>query len=52
MMTGDIVTISSANAIDPTQVKINASIITSNTKNTIAKTEAVNRANFFIIEFF
>jgi hypothetical protein len=42
MMTGDIVTISSANAIDPTQVKINASIITSNTKNTIAKGALIN----------
>jgi hypothetical protein len=42
MMTGDIVTISSANGMDPTQVKINASIINSNTKNTKAKGALVN----------
>ena len=42
MMTGDIVTISSASGMDPTQVKINASIISSNTKNTIAKGALVN----------
>ena len=50
MMTGDIVTISSAGG-DPTQVKINASIIMSNTKNTFAKgalinyTSSVNNSN-------
>lgn len=41
MMTGDIVTISSAGG-DPTQVKINASIIMSNTKNTFAKGALIN----------
>ena len=51
MMTGDIVTISSASGSDPTQLKINASIIMSNTKNTFAKgalinfTSAVNNTN-------
>ena len=56
MMTGDIVTISSADGVDPTQVKINSSFIMSNTKNTFAKgalinfTSAVNNSNvtFFI----
>lgn len=42
MMTGDIVTISSANGVDPTQVKINSSIIMSNTKNTFAKGALIN----------
>ena len=42
MMTGDIVTISSADGVDPTQVKINASIIMSNTKNTFAKGALIN----------
>ena len=42
MMTGDIVTISSADGADPTQVKINASIIMSNTKNTFAKGALIN----------
>jgi hypothetical protein len=42
MMTGDIVTISSATGTDPTQVKINASIIMSNTKNTFAKGALIN----------
>ena len=42
MMTGDIVTIASASAGDPTQVKINASIIMSNTKNTFAKGALIN----------
>lgn len=51
MMTGDIVTISSASGSDPTQLKINSSIIMSNTKNTFAKgalinfTSAVNNTN-------
>jgi len=51
MMTGDIVTIASASAGDPTQVKINSSIIMSNTKNTFAKgalinfTSSVNNSN-------
>jgi hypothetical protein len=42
MMTGDLVTISSASGVDPTQVRINASIISSNTKNTIAKGALIN----------
>ena len=42
MMTGDLVTISSADGVDPTQVRINASIISSNTKNTIAKGALIN----------
>jgi hypothetical protein len=42
MMTGDLVTISSADGVDPTQVKINASIIMSNTKNTFAKGALIN----------
>ena len=42
MMTGDLVTISSANGVDPTQVRVNASIISSNTKNTIAKGALIN----------
>jgi len=42
MMTGDIVTIASASAGDPTQVKINSSIIMSNTKNTFAKVALIN----------
>lgn len=42
MMTGDIVTISSASGVDPTQVRINASVISSNTKNTIAKGALIN----------
>jgi hypothetical protein len=42
MMTGDIVTISSADGVDPTQVRINASIIMSNTKNTFAKGALIN----------
>jgi len=41
-MTGDIVTISSADGVDPTQVRINASIIMSNTKNTFAKGALIN----------
>lgn len=42
MMTGDLVTISSADGVDPTQVRINASIIMSNTKNTFAKGALIN----------
>ena len=42
MMTGDIVTISSADGVDPTQVRVNASIIMSNTKNTFAKGALIN----------
>ncbi len=51
MMTGDIVTISSASGVDPAQVKVNMSIITSNTKNTFAKgallnfTTSINNSN-------
>jgi hypothetical protein len=51
MMTGDIVTISSASGVDPTQVKVNMSIISSNTKNTFAKgvllnyTSTINNSN-------
>jgi hypothetical protein len=51
MMTGDIVTISSATGVDPAQVKVNMSIITSNTKNTFAKgallnfTTSINNSN-------
>jgi hypothetical protein len=51
MMTGDIVTISSASGVDPTQVKVNTSIISSNTKNTFAKgillnfTSTINNSN-------
>lgn len=42
MMTGDLVTISSADGVDPTQVRVNASIIMSNTKNTFAKGALIN----------
>ena len=58
MMTGDIVTISSADGVDPTQVKINASIIMSNTKNTFAKgalinfTSTVNNSNITLFMSF
>ena len=58
MMTGDIVTISSADGVDPTQVRINASIIMSNTKNTFAKgalinfTSAVNNSNITLFMSF
>lgn len=58
MMTGDIVTISSADGIDPTQVRINASIIMSNTKNTFAKgalinfTSTVNNSNITLFMSF
>lgn len=51
MMTGDIVTISSASGTDPAQVKVNMSIISSNTKNTFAKgvllnfTTSINNSN-------
>ena len=51
MMTGDIVTISSASGVDPTQIKVNMSIISSNTKNTFAKgvllnyTSTINNSN-------
>jgi len=51
MMTGDIVTISSASGVDPTQVRVNMSIISSNTKNTFAKgallnfTSTINNSN-------
>jgi hypothetical protein len=51
MMTGDIVTISSASGVDPAQVKVNMSIISSNTKNTFAKgallnfTTSINNSN-------
>ena len=42
MATGDIVTIASANGGEPQQVKINASFIASNTKNTFAKGALLN----------
>jgi hypothetical protein len=42
MMTGDIVTISSASGAEPTQLRINMSFITSNTSNTFAKGALVN----------
>ena len=51
MMTGDIVTISSATGADPSQVRVNMSIISSNTKNTFAKgallnfTTSINNSN-------
>lgn len=51
MMTGDIVTISSATGVDPAQVRVNMSIISSNTKNTFAKgallnfTTSINNSN-------
>jgi hypothetical protein len=58
MMTGDIVTISSADGVDPTQVRVNASIIMSNTKNTFAKgalinfTSTVNNSNITLFMSF
>ena len=42
MMTGDIVVIGSAAGSDPSQIKVNTSIISSNTKNTFAKGALVN----------
>ena len=51
MMTGDIVTISSATSSDPAQLRVNMSIISSNTKNTFAKgallnfTTSINNSN-------
>jgi hypothetical protein len=42
MMTGDIVTISSATGAEPAQLKINMSFINSNTNNTFAKGVLVN----------
>lgn len=42
MMTGDIVVIGSANGVDPSQVRVNTSIISSNTKNTFAKGALLN----------
>jgi hypothetical protein len=51
MMTGDIVTISSATGSDPAQLRVNISIISSNTKNTFAKgallnfTTSINNSN-------
>ena len=42
MMTGDIVVIGSASGTDPSQVRINTSIISSNTKNTFAKGALLN----------
>lgn len=42
MMTGDIVVIGSAAGNDPSQIKVNTSIISSNTKNTFAKGALVN----------
>lgn len=42
MMTGDIVLIGSAANSDPSQIKINTSIISLNTKNTFAKGALVN----------
>lgn len=41
-MTGDIVVIGSASGTDPSQVRINTSIISSNTKNTFAKGALLN----------
>lgn len=58
MMTGDLVTISSADGVDPTQVRVNASIIMSNTKNTFAKgalinfTSTVNNSNITLFMSF
>ena len=42
MMTGDIVVIGSASGTDPSQLRVNTSIISSNTKNTFAKGALVN----------
>lgn len=42
MMTGDIVVIGSASGTDPSQVRINTSVISSNTKNTFAKGALLN----------
>lgn len=42
MMTGDIVLIGSASGTDPSQIRVNTSIISSNTKNTFAKGALVN----------
>jgi hypothetical protein len=42
MMTGDIVVIGSAGGSDPSQIKVNASMISSNTKNTFAKGALIN----------
>ncbi len=42
MMTGDIVVIGSASGTDPSQIRVNTSIISSNTKNTFAKGALVN----------
>ena len=42
MMTGDIVVIGSAAGTDPSQIRVNTSIISSNTKNTFAKGALVN----------
>lgn len=42
MMTGDIVVIGSASGTDPSQIRINTSIISSNTKNTFAKGALLN----------
>jgi hypothetical protein len=42
MMTGDIVVIGSAAGSDPSQIRVNTSIISSNTKNTFAKGALVN----------
>jgi hypothetical protein len=45
MMNGDLVTIASATG-DPSQFKINASIISSNTKNTFAKGALINFTSY------
>ena len=42
MMTGDIVVVGSAAGSDPSQIRVNTSIISSNTKNTFAKGALVN----------
>jgi len=42
MMTGDVVVIGSASGTDPSQIRVNTSIMSSNTKNTFAKGVLLN----------
>lgn len=46
MMNGDVVVIGSADGTDPSQFKLNASIVSSNTKNTFAKGVLVNFTSY------
>jgi hypothetical protein len=46
MMNGDVVVIGSADGADPSQFKMNASIISSNTKNTFAKGVLINFTSY------